>query len=185
MTVFNSLRRQGITSGDPVAVQGLGGLGHLALQYTSKMGYRTVAISSSSDKEKFARELGAHDYIDTSQADAGEQLQKLGGAACIILTAPDPKRVPSLMNGLGVLGKLLVLAPVGLAEIDTVTMIAKGLSVGAWPAGHVLDAEEAISFAQVHRVHCMVEKFPLDRANEALEHMMSGKVRFRCVLTMT
>ena len=184
VTVFNALRQQHITNGELVAVQGLGGLGHLALQYTNKMGYRTVAISSSDAKQKFAKDLGAHQFIDGSKGDVGEQLQKLGGAACIILTAPEAKLIPPLLNGLGPLGKLLILAAAGPTEINTAAMIGKGLSVVAWPSGHSLDSEEAIEFAMTHGVNCMIEKFPMDKANEALEHMVSGKVRFRAVLTM-
>src|SRR5271168_2638384 len=147
ITVFNALRNQGIIPGEVVGVQGLGGLGHLALQYTNKMGYRTVAISSSADKEKFARDLGAHDYIDGSKGDVGEQLQKMGGAACIIFTAPNAKLIPSLLGGLGPLGKLLILAAAPEpAEINTASMIQKGLSVVAYPSGHALDSEEAIEF---------------------------------------
>jgi len=182
VTVFNSLRRQGILPGSTVAVQGLGGLGHLALQYTSKLGYRTVAISSSSEKKDFAMQLGAHDYIDASQGDIGQQLQKLGGASCIIFTAPNQKLIPSLLQGLGPLGKLLILAASAPVEVNTASMISKGLSLVAWPSGHALDSEEAIAFAQVHNVNVMIEKFPLDKANEALEKMVSGKVRFRGVL---
>ncbi|KAF2105992.1 alcohol dehydrogenase [Lophiotrema nucula] len=183
VTVFNSLRKQGITLGDTVAIQGLGGLGHLALQYTSKMGYRTVAISSSDSKRDFAKKLGAHDYIDGSKGDIGEQLKKLGGASCILLTAPSEKLVPQLMNGLGILGKLVILAAIPTpVPVNTASMIGQGWSIVAWPSGHALDSEEAISFAQVHDVNCMIEKFPLEKANEALDHMNSGKVRFRGVL---
>lgn len=182
VTVFNSLRQQKILPGETVAIQGLGGLGHLALQYTSKMGYRTVAISSSDAKRDFAMKLGAHDYIDGSKGDVGEQLQKLGGAACVLFTAPNEKLIPSLLNGLGPLGKLVILAAAGPAEINTASMIGKGLSIVAWPSGHALDSQEAVNFARVHDVNCMIEKFPLDKANEALEHMNSGKVRFRGVL---
>lgn len=110
VTVFNSIRQQHINSGELVAVQGLGGLGHLAIQYASKMGYRTVALSSSGDKEKFARDLGATDYIDGSKEDHAEALQKLGGAALIVSTAPNPKILGKLVTGLGLLGKLLILA---------------------------------------------------------------------------
>lgn len=183
VTVFNSLRRQGITPGELVAVQGIGGLGHLALQYTNKMGYRTAAISSGSAKEEFARKLGAHEYIDSSKGSVGEQLQKLGGAACIIVTAPNAKMIPDLVAGLGMLGKLLILAASGEAsEVNTTSMIMKGLSIVAWPSGHALDSEEAISFAKVHDVNCMIEKFPLEKAEDALKHMNDGKVRFRGVL---
>lgn len=127
--------------------------------------------------------LGAHDYIDGSKGDVGEQLQKIGGAACILLTAPNSKLIPQLIAGLGPLGKLVVLAATeGPAEIDTNSMIQKGLSVSAWPSGQVQDSEDTIVFAQVHGVKCMVEKFPLEKANEALEKMEKGDVRFRGVL---
>ncbi|KAK4946691.1 hypothetical protein LTR10_014193 [Elasticomyces elasticus] len=182
VTVFNSLRNQGIVPGSLVAVQGLGGLGHLALQYTSKMGYRTVAISSSSEKKDFAHQLGAHDYIDGSKEDVGEALKKMGGASCIIFTAPNQKLIPSLLQGLGPLGKLLILAASAPVEVNTSSMIQLGLSIVAWPSGHALDSEEAIEFARVHDVNVMIEKFPLDKANEALDHMVKGKVRFRGVL---
>lgn len=182
VTVFNSFRNMKITAGDLVAVQGLGGLGHLALQYVRKMGYRTVAISSSSEKKDFASQLGATDYIDSSKGDIGEQLQKLGGASCILLTAPNNKLIPSLLGGLGPLGKLVILAATAPVEINTASMIGKGLSIQAWPSGHALDSEEAIEFARVHGVKCMIEKFPLDKANDALEQMVSGKVRFRGVV---
>lgn len=163
---------------------GLGGLGHLALQYANKMGYRTVAISSSDAKRDFAMKLGAHDYIDGSKGDVGKQLQDLGGAACILLTAPNKELVPQLMNGLGALGKLVVLAAMdGPAEIDTNSMLMKGLSVVAWPSGHAQDSEDTIKFAQVHDVKVMTESFKLEEANEALQKMNEGKIRFRGVLT--
>jgi D-arabinose 1-dehydrogenase-like Zn-dependent alcohol dehydrogenase len=122
------------------------------------------------------------DYIDASKGDIGEQLQKLGGASCIIFTAPNQELIPPLLRGLGPVGKLLILAAAGPVEVNTASMIQKGLSIVAWPSGHAADSEDAISFAQVHGVKCMVEKFPLEKANEALEHMNAGKVRFRGVL---
>ena len=184
VTVFNSLRNQRIIPGEVVAVQGLGGLGHLALQYANRMGYRVVAISSSADKEKFARELGAHEYIDGSKEDIGEALQKMGGAACVVFTAPNAKLIPPLISGLAPMGKLLILAAAGPVEINPSAMIQNGLSIVAWPSGHALDSEEAIDFAMRHNVHCMIERFKLEDANEAFKHMLSGKVRFRAVLTM-
>ncbi|KAI4196906.1 MAG: hypothetical protein LQ348_002229 [Seirophora lacunosa] len=184
VTVFNSMRQQHISPGEMVAVQGLGGLGHLAVQYASKMGYRTVALSSSGAKEKFARDLGATDYIDGSKEDHSEGLQRLGGASLIVATAPDPSILGKLVTGLGVLGKLLILAPCGEVSVNTIPMIGKGLSVTCWPSGHATDSEEAISFARLHGVKCMIEKFPLEKANEAYEHMLNGKARFRAVITM-
>ncbi|TKA56317.1 hypothetical protein B0A49_13946 [Cryomyces minteri] len=184
VTVFNSLRNQHIIPGDIVAVQGLGGLGHLAVQYANKMGYKVVALSSSADKEKFARDLGAHEYINTSKEDVAQALQKMGGASCIMFTAPNSELIPGLLAGLGPLGKLLVLAAAAPVEINTASMIQKGTSIVAWPSGHALDCEESIDFAMRHNVSCMVEKFRLDDANDALQHMTSGKVRFRAVITM-
>ncbi|KAF3041854.1 hypothetical protein E8E12_000291 [Didymella heteroderae] len=184
VTTFNSLRNMNITAGDVVAVQGIGGLGHLAIQYARKMGFHTVALSTNESKRDFSKQLGANDYIDTTTEDATEALQKIGGASCIIVTAPSPEIMGPLVGGLGQLGKLLVLAAVGDVPIDTAKLMEKGASVHGWPAGHALDCEEAISFAQHQDVNCMVQKFPFDKVEEAVAHMESGKARFRCVLTM-
>ncbi|KAI1279328.1 alcohol dehydrogenase [Xylaria sp. FL0933] len=184
VTVFNAIRKQHVEQGNLVAVQGLGGLGHLAVQYASKMGYRTVAISSGSAKEEFARKLGAHDYIDTSKDDPVKKLQALGGAALIVATAPNPKAISPLIGGLQAGGKLIVLAPIGPVEFDTGIMITKGVSVAGWPSGHALDSEEAIQFSLDHGVKCMIEKFPLAEAAKAMDHCHSGNVRFRGVLIM-
>jgi D-arabinose 1-dehydrogenase-like Zn-dependent alcohol dehydrogenase len=124
MTVFNSMRHMNVGPGETVAVQGLGGLGHLAIQYAHRFGYRVVAISRDSSKEKFARELGAHDYIDSSKGDTGEQLQKLGGAKLIIATAPTADVMTPLLKGLGILGKLLILSVPGDVPISTGTMVS-------------------------------------------------------------
>ncbi|KAH7068179.1 alcohol dehydrogenase [Paraphoma chrysanthemicola] len=184
VTVFNGIRKMNIIPGDTVAVQGLGGLGHLAVQYARKMGYRTVALSTSSNKKDFATQLGATDFIDTSKENAAEALQKMGGASLIVVTAPNPEILGPLVNGLGPLGKLLMLAPVGEVPINTVPLIMKGASVHGWPSGHALDSEEAIDFAQKQGVKCLIEKFPLDKVEDAVKHMESGKVRFRSVLVM-
>lgn len=184
VTVFNGMRRMGIMAGDIVAIQGLGGLGHLALQYARKMGYRTVALSRGQSKKDFAMKLGAHDYIDTSATSAAEGLQKLGGAALIVVTAPNPDIISGLLGGLAARGTLLVHTAIGPVSVDTVPMVLNALSVRGWPSGHALDSEEAIQFASQNGVECMIEKFPLAKANEAMEHMLSGKARFRAVLTM-
>ena len=184
VTVFNGLRQQKVLAGELVAVQGLGGLGHLAIQYANKMGYKTVALSSSGAKENFARDLGAHEYIDSSKESVGEALQKLGGAACVILTAPVAELIAPILTGLGPGGKLLVLAVTAPVQIEPASMIRNGLSIVAWPSGHALDSEEAVDFAMRHHVHCLVEKFKFQDANKAFEVMLSGKVRFRAVLTM-
>ncbi|EUC33122.1 hypothetical protein COCCADRAFT_26527 [Bipolaris zeicola 26-R-13] len=184
VTVFNGIRKMNIQQGDTVVIQGLGGLGHLALQYSRKMGYRTVALSSSSDKKDFAFQLGATDYIDTSKESAAEGLEKMGGASLIVVTAPNPQIIGPLVDGLGPLGKMLVLAPVGDVPINTVSLVLGGRSVHGWPSGHALDSEEAIDFAERQGVKCMIEKFPFDKAEDAVKHMESGKVRFRSVIVM-
>ncbi|MCJ1250849.1 hypothetical protein MMC30_008077 [Trapelia coarctata] len=174
VTVFNSMRRLQVQPGSLVAIQGLGGLGHLAVQYAHKMGFKVVALSSGGAKEKFAKDLGADEYLDASKGNLAEGLQKLGGAAMIVCTAPNPQVIGGLINGLGAQGKLLILAPVGDVPINTVPMIMKGLSVHGFPSGHSLDSEEAIEFAELHDVKCMVEKFPLRDATKAFDRMMSG-----------
>lgn len=186
VTVFNAIRNMGVIAGGVVAVQGLGGLGHLGLQYASKMGYTTVALSSGSDKKEFAMKLGAHDYIDTSQEDAAGALQKrFGGADLIVTTAPNPNAISPLVGGLAGKGKLVILAPLGPVPFDTTPMVMKGCSVHGWNCGHQLDSEEAIAFAHTHGVKCLIEKFPLvDSFEEGYAAMDSGKVRFRSVLTM-
>lgn len=184
VTVFNGMRRMGVAAGDVVAVQGLGGLGHLAVQFARKMGFRTVALSRGEDKRSFAMDLGAHDYIDTAATDVAEELQKLGGAALIVVTAPNPKAIEPLVKGLAPRGTLLLHTAIGPVAFDTIPMVIKALSVRGWPSGHALDSEEAIQFARQNQVKCLVERFPLEKANEAMQHMLSGKARFRCVLTM-
>lgn len=178
------MRKQHVEQGNLVAIQGLGGLGHLAVQYASKMGYRTVAISSGSAKEKFARELGAHEYIDASKEDPVKKLQSLGGAALILATAPNAKAISPLIGGLQARGKLVILAPVGPIEFNSGILVSKSVTVGGWASGHALDSEEAILFAQTHGIKCLIEKFPLAEAAKAMEHCNSGKVRFRSVLVM-
>ncbi|KAH9828915.1 alcohol dehydrogenase like protein [Teratosphaeria destructans] len=184
VTVFNGMRHMGITPGDVVAIQGLGGLGHLAIQYARKMGFHTVALSRGTQKKDFAMQLGANSYIDTEASNVGEALQKLGGAACVVVTAPNPDVIDPLLGGLAPEGKLLVHVAIGPVQVNTVPLVVNALQVRGWPSGHALDSEEAIRFAQTQGIKCMIEKFPLEKANEALDHMLSGKVRFRGVLTM-
>lgn len=184
VTVFNAMRNMKVTAGGVVAIQGLGGLGHLAVQYSRKMGYRTVALSRDGSKRDFATKLGATDYVDGSKENTAEALQRMGGADLVVVTAPNPSIMGDLVNGCAAGGQVVILAPVGEITVNTIPMILKGISVRGWPSGHALDCEEAIAFAQTHGVECMVEPFPLSKANEAMEHMMSGKVRFRAVLTM-
>ncbi|GKZ21901.1 hypothetical protein AbraIFM66951_007330 [Aspergillus brasiliensis] len=184
VTVFNGIRKMRIEHGSVVAVQGVGGLGHLAIQYASKMGYKTVALSSGASKKAFALELGAHDFIDIAVENPVDKLKAMGGAGLVVATAPNPKAIEPLTAALQPGGKLLVLAAVGKIEVNTIDLIMAGASVHGWASGHALDSEEAIQFARDHGIKPMIEKFPLLDAPNALEHMLSGKVRFRAVLTM-
>ncbi|KAI9836892.1 MAG: hypothetical protein M1819_001057 [Sarea resinae] len=184
VTVFNSIRHMHVMPGEIVAVQGVGGLGHLAVQYAANMGYRVVALSRGSDKEKEAKEFGASEYIDQSKEDATEKLQSMGGAALIISTAPNPKVISPLLGGLGAEGKLLILAPCGEVPINTFAIIPKGISVHGWPSGHANDCEEAIAFTQANGVHTIVNKFPLADAQKAFENTVAGKAKFRNVLVI-
>ncbi|EFE45129.1 hypothetical protein TRV_00067 [Trichophyton verrucosum HKI 0517] len=176
VTVFNSMRNMKLMPGSTVAIQGLGGLGHLAIQYANKFGYRVVALSRGSDKEKFAKELGAHIYIDGGKGDVGEQLQAIGGADMIVSTAPSRRAVEPLLKGLGMLGKLLVLSIPGDITVNTGLM--------CWPSGHATDSEDAIEFTKLENINCMMEKFPLAKVQEAYDAMVKGTVRFRAVITM-
>jgi len=184
ITVFNSIRKLSIPPGDLVAVQGLGGLGHLAVQYANKMGYKVAALSSGGSKRDFAHKLGAHEYIDTSKDDPVKKLTELGGASLIVCTAPNPKAISPLTGGLEPGGRLLILAPCGPVEINSMHLVSKAAVVTGFPSGHALDSEEAIAFTKLHNIHCMVEKFPLKDIQKALDHMLSGEVRFRSVVVM-
>lgn len=184
ITVFNGLRKQRIQHGSLIAVQGLGGLGHLAVQFASKMGYEVVVLSSGDDKADFAKELGAHHYINSKSKNVAEELTKLGGADCVIQTAPNPALLGPLLGGLAVDGKIVLLSPMGEASFDTVTMVIKRLAIQGWPSGAAIDSEETIAFAQRHGIKCMYEKFPMADAQKALDSIVAGKPRFRNVLVM-
>ncbi|KAH6991302.1 chaperonin 10-like protein [Ilyonectria sp. MPI-CAGE-AT-0026] len=184
VTVFNGIRKLGIEQGALVAVQGLGGLGHLAVQYANTMGYEVAVLSSGDEKSAFAKQLGAHHYINTKTSDPSVELMKFGGASIIVQTAPNPKVMSPLVAGLAPGGKLLSLAPVGSVPIDTVALVMKGASIQGWPSGHALDSEEAIRFAMVHNVKCMIEKYPFAKVQDAVDSLIAGKPRFRNVLVM-
>lgn len=184
VTVFNGMRKMHVEQGNLVAVQGLGGLGHLAVQYARAMGYRVVAISSGAAKREFAAKLGAHEYVDSSAQDPVEALVGMGGAALIVATAPNATAIGHLAGGLQAQGKLLVLPIVGPLTVDSAALVLKGASVTGWPCGHALDSVETVEFAKTHGIACLIEKFPLSEAQKAFDHMASGKVRFREVLTM-
>lgn len=185
ITTFNSLRNAGARPGDLVAVQGIGGLGHLGIQYARQMGFRTVAIGRGQDKEALARKLGASLYIDTADGDPAAALQKLGGARLILATAPDSKSTSALMDGLVRGGKLLVVGvgPEPLS-INPLQMVIPRKAVQGWPSGTAMDSEETLAFSAQTGVRPMIEKYPLEKAAEGYEQMMSGRARFRAVLTM-
>jgi D-arabinose 1-dehydrogenase-like Zn-dependent alcohol dehydrogenase len=185
ITVFNSLRNSGARAGDVVAVQGVGGLGHLGIQYAQRMGFVTVALNRGTDKQALASKLGAHHYIDTSAASPAEALQRLGGARVALATAPDAKSISSLVGGLAADGKLLVVGaaqePLSISALD---LIGARRGVQGWPSGTAIDSEDALRFSALSGVRPMIEKFPLSRVAEGYERMRSGKVRFRGVLMM-
>ena len=186
ITVFNSLRNAGARAGDLIAVQGIGGLGHLGIQYARTMGFRTVALGRSKDKEKLARELGAHEYIDTAAGNFAEALQKLGGAQVIIATAPDSKSVSAAVDGLAPGGKLLVIgADPQPLTISPFQLIPTRRSIAGWPSGTAKDSEETLAFSALNGVRPMIEKYPLEKAADAYQQMITGKARFRVVLTMS
>jgi D-arabinose 1-dehydrogenase-like Zn-dependent alcohol dehydrogenase len=185
VTVFNALRNSGARAGDVVAVQGIGGLGHLGVQYARKMGFETVALGRGKDKEALARKLGAHHYIDGESGDTVAELQKLGGARVILATAPSAKGISSVVEGLGVDGNLLIpAAPNDPLIVGVFPLIMGRRSVSGWYSGTARDSQDTLEFSALSGVHPMIEKYPLSRAAEAYERMHSGKVRFRVVLTM-
>jgi D-arabinose 1-dehydrogenase-like Zn-dependent alcohol dehydrogenase len=185
VTVFNALRNSGARPGEVVAVQGIGGLGHLGVQYARKMGFETVALGRGKDKEPLAKELGAHHYIDSSAADTVAELQKLGGARVILATAPDAKAISDIVGGLGVNGNLLIpAAPNDPLTVSVMPLLMGRRQVSGWYSGTARDSQDTLEFSVLSGVHPMIEKFPLSRVAEAYERMHSGKVRFRVVLTM-
>jgi D-arabinose 1-dehydrogenase-like Zn-dependent alcohol dehydrogenase len=183
ITVYNPLRNAGARAGDLVAVQGIGGLGHLGIQYARQMGFRTVAIGRGADKQALAKKLGAHEYVDTGAVSAADGLQKLGGARVILATAPDSKSISNLVDGLAPGGKMFVLgATPEPLTISPLQLITTRRTVQGWPSGTAKDSEDTLQFSALAGVRPMIETYPLERAGEGYEHMMSGKVRFRVVL---
>jgi D-arabinose 1-dehydrogenase-like Zn-dependent alcohol dehydrogenase len=185
VTVYNALRNSGARGGDVVAVHGIGGLGHLGVQYARRMGFETVALGRGKDKEPLAKKLGAHHYIDSGTGDAAAELQKLGGARVILATAPNANAISALVDGLSVNGKLLVpAAPDEPLTVSMMSLIAGRRSVAGWYSGTAKDSQDTLEFSALTGVHPMIEQFPLSRVAEAYEQMHSGKVRFRVVLTV-
>src|SRR5690349_5738974 len=185
VTVFNALRNSGARAGEVVAVHGIGGLGHLGVQYARRMGFNTVAINRGSDKEDLALQLGAHSYIDATAKDVVAELQKLGGASVILATAPNAQAISGLVDGLAPNGKLLVpAAPSEPLSINVFSLIMKRSSVAGWYSGTAKDSQDTLEFSALSGVHPMIEKYPLAKVAEAYEQMHSGRVRFRVVLTL-
>jgi D-arabinose 1-dehydrogenase-like Zn-dependent alcohol dehydrogenase len=183
ITTFNSLRNTGAKPPDTVAVLGLGGLGHLGVQFAAKMGFNTVAIARGADKAKFAHELGARHYIDSTTQDVAEELKKLGGARVILATVTDADAMTAAIGGLGYAGEFVVLGvspkPV---QVSTIPLIMQRQAVRGWPSGTSMESEDTLKFSEITGVLPLIEKYPLERAADAYARMMSGKARFRVVL---
>lgn len=183
ITTFNALRNSGARPGDLVAIQGIGGLGHLAVQFAAKMGFHTVAIARGKDKSNLARDLGAHRYIDGEAQDAAKELAALGGAKVILSTVTSGKAMTPLIDGLGIDGTLLVVgASPEPIEVNPFHVIGERRGVRGWPSGTSVDSEDTMRFSALTGIEAMIETYPLTRAAEAYERMMSGKARFRVVL---
>ncbi|MDX6445258.1 MAG: hypothetical protein QOH71_2332 [Blastocatellia bacterium] len=184
VTTFNSLRHSGARPGETVAILGLGGLGHLAVQFAAKMGFKTIAIARGSDKELLAKKLGAKHYIDSQAQDVAGELLRLGGASVILATVTNAEAMSATLGGLGINGKLIVLgAPHEPLEVPALLLIGGRRSVAGWYSGTSIDSQDTLSFSRLSGVRAMTEVYPLERAAEAYERMMSGKARFRVVLT--
>ena len=185
VTTFNSLRNSGARPGDLVAILGVGGLGHLGIQFAAKMGFRTVAIARGMDKEPLARKLGAWSYIDSKAQDPAAELLKLGGAKVILATVTSGEAMSATLGGLDVNGKLIILgAAAEPLQVPGIPLILGRRSIVGWPSGSPIDSQDTLSFSILSGVRAMSEVFPLERAAEAYELMMSGKARFRAVLTV-
>jgi alcohol dehydrogenase len=182
VTTFNCLRNSGAGPGDLVAIVGIGGLGHLAVQYAAKMGCKTVAIARGKDEEPLARQLGAHYHVDNKAQDPAVELQKLGGAKVILATVTSADAMKAVLGGLGVHGKMMVIGAVPSLEVNTLQMIFYDQSVQGWYSGMAIDSEDTLNFSALSGVRPMNEIYPLDRVAEAYDQMLSGKARFRVVL---
>jgi D-arabinose 1-dehydrogenase-like Zn-dependent alcohol dehydrogenase len=185
ITTYNALRHSGAMPGDLVAVLGVGGLGHLGIQFANKFGYKVAAIGRGSENAALTKKLGAHVYIDSQAMKPAEELQKLGGAQVILATAPSSKAMSEVFDGLGPNGKLLVIgATFDPIEIAPVQLINGSRTIQGWASGTPADEEDTLQFAALSGVRPMIETYPLEKAGEAYARMMSGKAQFRVVLTM-
>jgi D-arabinose 1-dehydrogenase-like Zn-dependent alcohol dehydrogenase len=185
ITTFNALRHSGALPSDLVAVQGIGGLGHLGIQFARNFGYRVAAVGRGPENATLAKKLGAHVYIDSAATDAAAELQKLGGARVILATAPSSKAMSALVDGLGANGRMMVVgAAPGPIEAPPASLIFGRRSLQGWPSGLPTDSEDTLRFAEMTGIRPMIEKYPLAKAAEGYARMMSGKAEFRVVLTM-
>jgi D-arabinose 1-dehydrogenase-like Zn-dependent alcohol dehydrogenase len=184
ITTFNSLRHSGARPGDLVAILGIGGLGHLGVQFAAKMGFKTIAIARGLDKEPLAKKLGAWSYIDSKTQDPAAELLKLGGARVVLATVTNADAMSATLGGLGVNGKLIILgAAAEPLQVPGIPLLLGRRSIMGWPSGSSIESQDTLNFSLLTGVRPMTEVFPLERAAEAYEHMMSGKARFRAVLT--
>jgi len=184
ITTFNALRNCGAGPGDLVAIHGVGGLGHLGVQFAARQGFRTVAVNRGRDKEQLARSLGAHAYIDSAADDPAKALQAMGGAKAIIATVTDAGAMQAIAGGLGPNGVLMVIGAVGALTVNSLDLLAKRAAVKGWYSGTSADSEDTLRFSELNAIASMNEVFPLDQAQAAYDRMMSGKARFRVVLKM-
>jgi alcohol dehydrogenase len=184
VTTFNCLRNSGARPGDVVAVIGLGGLGHLGIQYAAKSGYNTVAIGRGKDKEELARKLGAAHYIDNATQDPAAELQKLGGAKVILATVTSADAMKAVIGGLAVTGTFMIVGAVPSLEVPALQLLLNSQQVKGWYSGTSLDSQDTLKFSVLSGVRSMNESYPLDKVNEAYARMTEGKARFRVVLTM-
>ena len=183
VTVHNALRHSGAHAGELVAVHGIGGLGHLGVQYARQMGFKTVALGRGKEKEELARKLGAHHYIDSGTADAAAALQKLGGARVILATAPNAQAISAVIDGLSANGKLVMAGvPNEPLSVNPLSLFSGERSVAGWYSGTARDSQDTLEFSALTGVHPMIETFPLEQAADAYARMMQGKARFRIVL---
>lgn len=185
ITTYNALRNSGARAGDVVAVLGLGGLGHLGVQYAVKMGFKTVGIARGKDKEPLARKLGAHHYLDSQSQDVAAELQKLGGARVILATVTNGDAMSAVQGGLGVNGTLMVIGAAQSMQISPLVLITGSRSVKGWYSGTAVDSQDALAFSVLSGVRSMNEIYPLEKVAEAYERMESGKARFRVVLAIS
>jgi D-arabinose 1-dehydrogenase-like Zn-dependent alcohol dehydrogenase len=183
VTTFNCLRNSDASAGDLVAILGLGGLGHLGVQFAAKMGFRTVAIARGKDKEPLARQLGAFQYIDSQDGDPASELAKLGGAKVILATVTNAEAMQAVIGGLGVNGSMMIIGAVPSLHVPPLQLLSNRQSVKGWYSGTSIDSQDTLAFSALTGVRSMNEVYPLEQVKEAYDRMMSGKARFRVVLT--